>query len=154
MEVNIKGEFMNSYFSKKAIFSLLTCSIIGTISFQASATSARRELLRDIKIQTKQCVVQIVSPVYESQNENVLGYKSLCGSLVIISPLEAQINIDGRWYQAVIKDSDESDGGDINDLSIMNSRGVVLATKTNIPAYDSVVVAMAGDNDFKKVLAQ
>ena len=56
--------------------------------------------------------------------------------------------IDGEWLKAVITESAESDGGDLNDLIIYNLKGEILATKTNIAAFDSVIVAMAGDSNF------
>ena len=111
----------------------------------------QKELLQDIKHQTKLCVVQFISNATKDENEKVLGFKSICKSLKIISPYSAQILIDKKWLYANISESTESDGGDLDDLAITNTDGVTIATKTNIPAYDSVLVAMAGDSDFKKI---
>ncbi|MGZ3806951.1 MAG: hypothetical protein ACXVCE_02600 [Bacteriovorax sp.] len=131
--------------------SILSLSILSSAHLLAHEVSPKKELLQDIKAQTKKCAVQIVSVAYDTQNENVLGYKSVCNTLKILSAQEAQIFIDGKWLTAVISESAESDGGDLDDLTITNSKGQTLATKTNIAAYDSVLVAMAGDTDFKKI---
>lgn len=114
----------------------------------------QKELLQHIKHQTKLCIVQIVSTSSKDENEKVLGFKSICKSLKILSPYSAQILIDKKWLNANISESSESDGGDLDDLVITNIDGITMATKTNIPAYDSVLVAMAGDSDFKKIYSK
>jgi hypothetical protein len=115
----------------------------------ANDNGTKKELLSDIKEETKKCAVQIVSVTVES--ESVLKFESECSSFKILSTTEAQILIEGQWLTARITESDESDGGDLDDLAILNSKGQILATRTNIPAYDNIVVAMAGDSDFKKI---
>jgi hypothetical protein len=122
-------------------------------SFQAMALegSPKKELLMDIKTQTKKCAVQIVSPAVNNDNEKVVGYKSICAQLKIISQTEAQILIDGEWLTAKITESAESDGGDLDDLAITDANDRQLASKTNIAAYDSILVAMAGDTHFRKI---
>lgn len=108
--------------------------------------SAKKELLADIKSETKKCAVQFIDSSVD--NGKVLGFKSVCTSLVIISENEAHILIDGEWLIAKISESKESDGGDLDDLVISDAKGKVLAKKSNIPAYDNIIVAMAGDSDF------
>ncbi|MBC7540520.1 MAG: hypothetical protein H7281_16975 [Bacteriovorax sp.] len=135
---------------KKIIFAATMSLLFVTTSYVfANDNGTKKELLADIKEETKKCAVQIIS--VSSESENVLNFESECSSLKILSSNEAQILIDGQWLTARITESGESDGGDLDDLAILNSEGKVLATKTNIPAYDSVVVAMAGDSDFKKI---
>ena len=126
---------------------LLAATVISTSSY-AKDTNVKKELLADIKAETKKCAVQIVTPNFQDNNETVVGYKSICKTLKIISSLEARILIDGEWLDAKISESKESDGGDLDDLAIYNHNGKLIATKTNIPSYDNVIVAMAGDSDF------
>ena len=149
MESNIKeGEIMNNQIIKKSI---VTLAIIAPAYLLAFEGSPKKELLQDLKKETKKCTVQIVSAANETQNENVVGYKSLCSTLKILSDAEAQVFIDGQWFTATITESPESDGGDLDDLTIVDSKGSAVATKTNIAAYDNVLVAMAGDSDFRKI---
>jgi hypothetical protein len=129
----------------------IACTLLASTQIFSFEASPRKEILRDIKIQTKKCVVQIVERNLEAQNENVVGYKSLCGTFQISSPSEAHVFFEGEWLTASITESAESDGGDLDDLTITNSKGQIQVTKTNIAAYDSILVAMAGDSDFKKV---
>ncbi len=110
--------------------------------------STKKELLADIKEETKKCAVQIVGTNAENENGTVIGFKSICSSLVIVSSSEAHILIEGEWLVAKIQESKESDGGDLFDLFILNGKGKIIATKTNVPSYDNVIVAMAGNIDF------
>lgn len=129
---------------------ILICGCILSTTIFAKDLSTKKELLADIKTETKKCVVQIVSNDYESDGKKVLGFKSTCPTLTIISETEAHILIEGEWLVAKIIESKESDGGDLDDLIISNSYGKIIAKKTNIPAYNSVLVAMAGDSEFEK----
>lgn len=129
---------------KLIVFVMCTVSTLG----YSKDLSTKKELLADIKAETKKCAVQVVGANNENDNGKVIGLKSVCSSLVIVSTSEAHILIDGEWLVAKITESKESDGGDLDDLAIINQKGRVIATKTNIPAYDSIVIAMAGDSDF------
>lgn len=130
----------------KKIIILAMC-MVSTLS-HSKDLSTKKELLADIKEETKKCAVQVVGNTPENDNGTVIGFKSVCSSLVITSTSEAHILIDGEWIVAKIKESKESDGGDLDDLFILNAKNQVIATKTNVPSYDNVIVAMAGDSDF------
>jgi hypothetical protein len=132
----------------KKLIVLAMCAV-STLGYSKDL-SPKKELLADIKAETKKCAVQVVDANSENENGKVIGFKSVCSSLVITSDSEANIQIDGEWLVAKIAESKESDGGDLDDLTIINSKGKVIATKTNIPAYDNIIVAMAGDSDFSE----
>jgi hypothetical protein len=131
--------------------SIVTFAILSSTQLWSFEASPRKELLRDIKVLTKKCTVQIVAVANETQAENFLGYRSLCGTLNILSAVEAEIFVEGEWLTATVTESGESDGGDLNDLTVTRSNGQIVATKTNIASYNSVIVAMAGDTNFKKL---
>ncbi len=123
---------------------------ISTLFFwfaQADTANPKRELLQDIKAETRRCALQLLAP--NGHGQKVIGYVSLCPTLKIISQGVAQIYIDGDWLGAKIAESPESDGGDLDDLYIFNSRGILLAKRTNIPAFDMIIVAMAGTTELK-----
>lgn len=128
---------------------LISSCLLSMASF-AKDLSAKKELLADIKAETKKCAVQVVSNESSTEGKKVLGFKSVCASLAIVSDQEAHLLIDGEWIIAKITESKESDDGDLDDLTITNQKGKVLATKSNIPAYDNIIVAMAGDSDFDR----
>ncbi|MGZ3773664.1 MAG: hypothetical protein ACXVCY_15160 [Pseudobdellovibrionaceae bacterium] len=116
-------------------------------SFAASQSSPK-EILQDIKEETKKCAVQIVNT--GAQAENVVGYTSACTSLKIVSMGVAQIFVDGQWFTAQIAESQQSDDGDLDDLYIYSSNGQLVAKRTNIPAFDSVIIAMAGTSNLRR----
>lgn len=127
---------------------ILMALCFSSFSVFSKDLEGKKELLSDLKEETKKCAVQIVATKPTADNSEVVGFKSVCTSLVIVSQAEARLYIDGEWVVATIKESTESDGGDLDDLYITNDQGKILATKTNIPAYDSVIVALVGGEHF------
>ena len=119
-------------------------SLLSGLSALALPSSVRKELLLDIKEETKKCALEIVSTSRDAKE--VAGYETSCNSLKILSGQEAQVFVEGNWYTVRIKEAAESDGGDLDDLFVYNEAGEVVAKKTNVAAYNSVIRAMAGDS--------
>jgi hypothetical protein len=125
----------------------VTASAAMVLGSSALADTVKAELLQDIRLETQKCAVPLVQvPGTPSANQapTIAGYKSMCSTLKVITPGTAQIFIDGEWYLAKIAESKESDGGDLDDLFIFNSKGALVAKRINVPAYDNVIVAMGG----------
>ena len=114
-------------------------------SIFAAGMEPKKELLMYIQSETKKCAVQTGDSSNNEKEEIV--FTSACASLRIISKSEAQILIEGEWLRATISESSESDGGDLDDLLISDSKGKILARKTNVPAYDNVIFAMVGASE-------
>jgi hypothetical protein len=114
-----------------------------TIAAAALTTDVKKELLLDIKEETKKCAVEVLT--LNRENKEVAGYETHCETLKLISSTEAQVFIDGAWFVARVQESAESDGGDLDDLFVYNDRNELVAQKSNVAAYDSIVKAMAGD---------
>lgn len=128
------------------IFAIGLCStMLNSGLVLAEQAEAKKELLSDIKAETKKCAVRQVG-VTDGASV-VSGYRSTCPSLKIKSMSQAEIFIDGEWFQVKIVESVLSDGGDLDDLYVSNFKGQIVAQRLNIPAYDSVIVAMAGTAD-------
>lgn len=121
-------------------------SLLFPLSMFASQMEPKKELLQDIQTETKKCAVQTGDA--SNNDKESIGFTSTCANLRIISKSEAQIFIDGDWLQATISESAESDGGDLDDLLITDSKGKVLARKLNVPAYDNVIFAMVGATEY------
>lgn len=119
--------------------------IIVSLFFAATAFASHggKELLMDIKVETTKCSRELVS--ISNDGSRVIGYKSICNTLKILSQSQAQIFIDGAWLTAVIVESPYADEGDLDDLTIYSSTGRVLATLKSIPAFDNVIAAMLGN---------
>ena len=126
---------------------LVACAFYSNQSF-AQLAEAKRELLLDIKEETRKCVIQLIST--NNKDKDVIGYESTCPSLVILTNQKAQILIDNELFSIEVKESDKSDGGDLDDMFIYNSKSHLVAIKENVAAYDSVIMAMAPGVDFKQ----
>lgn len=69
--------------------------------------------------------------------------RSRCMDFVLYSPAHAQVLVSGQWYALVLTTSRDADAGDINDLVVYNSRGVVVAAKYNLPAFSNLYKAFS-----------
>lgn len=119
---------------------LVTSLILFMSTVVVRAESVKAELLHDIQTEVQKCAVPLVQKT--NGITTVLGYKSKCPTLQITSKESAKIFIDGQWYVAKIAESKESDGGDLDDLFIFDSKGTLVAKRINVPAYDNVILAM------------
>lgn len=102
--------------------------------------TGNHEILQDLKAQVQSCAVELVS------GGKVVGFQSVCPTLRLLSQAQAQVMIEGHWYTASLAESDLSDGGDLDNMSLYNDRGAVVAARSNVPAYDQIVLAMVGGN--------
>ncbi|HEX7674378.1 MAG TPA: hypothetical protein VF412_09410 [Bdellovibrio sp.] len=114
----------------------------------AELADAKKELLLDIKEEATKCITQIVSA--NNAVEEVAGYQSSCSTIKILSSTTAQVFIDNEWFSLEVKESELSDGGDLDDLFVYNSKQQLVATRENVAAYDSVIMAMAPGVHFKQ----
>ena len=132
---------------------------IATPAFAQTANQAtllsitgNHEILQDVKELVTKCAVEILNQpsslaISNRQSNPVLGFQSVCPSLQIVNRQQAMIYIENQWYVAVIYESEEADGGDLNNMSLYNySTGQLVASRTNVAAYNQVVLAMAGGN--------
>jgi hypothetical protein len=117
MELNIK------------LINQITLAFVVLLSTHVMAADmpAKHQLFLDIKFQALSC-----------NNNN-------CSNFKLLSPSEAQILIAGDWLTATIAESSESDGGDLDDLTIVNSKGQAVARKSNIASYGNVLGALTGN---------
>jgi len=93
---------------------------------------------------TNQCLAQM-EPKSVSGNHELLT-ESTCADLKLRSERRAEILIDGEWYLAEVTDSPHADGGDLDNMTLKNQSGQVVAERSDVAAYDMVVLALAGGN--------
>jgi hypothetical protein len=114
---------------------------------QSQLPMVSHSLISDIEALAQKCVVRVVK---EEQNRKVaVGYKSNCSSLVEKSATQAQIFVNGTWYQAQLSESLDSDGGDLNNLTIVDQNGNLVASRKNVAAFGNILVALAGGDRFQ-----
>lgn len=121
---------------------VLLFSVFVFAAEKPDANFQQAEFLHDIKSEVKKCVIMSVSP-----NENhiqVRSFESTCSTLKLLSDKQAQIFIENNWYNATLVESPESDDGDLDNLEIRDKTGQLVAVRNNVPAFDSIVLAMTG----------
>lgn len=114
-----------------------------------SPSAVGPDFLERISDLARQCVVQPYS--FDANGKRAfLPLKSTCVELQGDSRAKkALIELGGIRYQAVIEESEDSDGGDLNDLSILDPSGRVVATRHNVAAFNNVFIALSGgDSEF------
>lgn len=70
--------------------------------------------------------------------------QSICASEVQTFSNGAQLRLNDRNYFAYIRDSEESDGGDLNDITVQDARGRTVAERKNVPAFGDVLLGLMG----------
>jgi len=112
----------------------------------AAVTQARADvsplLLDRLAVIVQNCAVAEVRESYD--HRSIQSFVSRCQVLQIQSNSKALIYDQGQWYQALVTENADSDGGDLDDLTIRNAAGQVVATRTAFPAFDNVIFALAG----------
>lgn len=134
--------------NKTLLTGLLATGVLYSAFAHAEMADAKKELLLDIKEEALKCITQQVS--LTNQTEEVTAYKSSCTTIRLLTPTTAQVFIDNEWFSLEIKESELSDGGDLDDLFVYNSKNQLVATRENVAAYDSIVMAMAPGAHFNK----
>jgi hypothetical protein len=135
----------NSFNKGRHMFAKIgfTCLLIvapfsWALSNEALMTSASSTILKDIKEEVKKCAAK------DSGSGTAAQFKSTCSSVRLISKSQAQILLGSEWFTAKVSESEDSDGGDLDNLKVYNSRGELVAQRSNVIAYDNVVYAMIG----------
>ena len=127
-----------------ALITILLPHAVLASSFQKSATQ-NNSLLRSIKKLTLECVVQPCRVI--SSGERICGeLKSVCSELQPDRPGRAKLLMNGTTLHAFIMESEDSDGGDLNHLIIVNRKAAVVAERRNVLAFDNIYMALAGGN--------
>jgi hypothetical protein len=123
------------------IFSSLTFAI-ETPVLAPNIANSPKEILSDVKAEVKKCAIMTLKS--EQDHTNIRSFESTCKSLVLISESQAQVYIENIWYTASIIESEAADSGDLDDMELRDSTGNLIATRKNVPAFDSIVLAMTG----------
>jgi len=71
--------------------------------------------------------------------------KSVCPELVI-DGTTARFTLHGKTYVANITESEDSDGGDLNDLTLSDADGNFAENHHNVLGFDDVLLTLLGGN--------
>lgn len=109
------------------------------------------KIFKDLKDLTLRCVVEPY--IVNARGEKMTGpLKSICKEIQESRHGGVDVSIRGTVLHAVLVDSENSDGGDLNHLLVVDSRGNVVAEQKEILAFDNIFIALAGgDTNFRQV---
>ncbi|MDR3607630.1 MAG: hypothetical protein P4M08_09645 [Oligoflexia bacterium] len=132
----------------------MSLAVAATTAWGAQVTSRSndRELLQDLRNLTLKCVVRPYT--IDAQGAKIaLPLRSICSELVVTAPETATIQIENQVFTAELTESEDSDGGDLDHLTIRNDEGQIVAQRRNVAAFDDILIALAaGSENFPDVL--
>ncbi len=131
----------------KNIIFLSVVTVLSLAQKNAMANSNNnRELLQDIAALTEKCVVRPFV-IQANGTKELLPLESVCNELVQISKNKVELIIEGKYFMAVLSESTEADGGDLDDLLVYDHHKHLVADRKNVLAFDEVFVAMTGGKE-------
>lgn len=130
---------------KKQYSSLIfiVVSILGAAMAHADVPSVQEspDFWKKLNNLVSQCAVK---PYTVVQGVKAYGpLRSLCQELHAEGN-QAEFVLDGETFSAQMQESADSDGGDLDDISVQNSQGAAVAQRQNVLAYDDVLLGLAG----------
>lgn len=134
---------------KSFLLSMLTVTF--SLAAHAELEQMSSNIFSELKSETQKCAVQILDADFDGKQKPTI-FVSDCATLVIHSSEVAQVFVQGQWVTAKIYESEDSDGGDLYDLSIFDINGHLIAERTNTPAFGHVVLALAGSGNLRAKL--
>lgn len=139
---------------KKLAHSSTVVALLALCSFQALAGPSNsldaggkaRELLQDLAALTIKCAIHPYS-INSAGQKIYYPLQSRCPQLRITSASTALIYLERQTFYAELLESRDSDGGDLDDLFILDSYGRRVAMRHNVAAFDDILLSLAGGRE-------
>jgi hypothetical protein len=115
---------------KFAVLLPILAAVLGSRSAFADSSDdfASLKFWHEVHALVERCGVRTVT---EENGQTVNGYmRSDCPELEVSTNL-ARFYLGGEWYTATLTDSMDSDGGDLNDLVVLDQQGVKIGKEQN-----------------------
>ena len=130
--------------------SILALSPLANASGTTSAFAPEvQKVLIEVQTIARRCAFR---PVKIMNGRKVEGrLRSRCPNL-LISNNEALIQVREGVVHAILTDSPNSDGGDLNDLRFETRRGKLIAQIPGVLAYGDVLMALTGNSQIPEVI--
>lgn len=130
----------------KKVIATAVLSLIFTFSTHASSDHSWEGFSwKELHDYALQCAVQ----PYAFQDDGKKVYsvlRSVCPELKV-NGYTATLILNGQPLTAALTESPFADGGDLDDLTIRNQSGQIVAEAKNIPSFGDVILALAGGDD-------
>jgi hypothetical protein len=132
---------------------LVAVGLLGASLAHAGGSSVQDspEFWQKLNTLVAQCTVKPYSLVQGVKTYGSL--RSFCQEIQVNGD-HASFVLDGEQFSARIEESEDSDGGDLDNVYVQNSSGAVIAQRHNVLAYNDILLGLAGGNvDSKEVLS-
>jgi hypothetical protein len=132
--------------SKKSVFTIF--ALVASISSAMAPSLSHADdnvFWQDVRDLLLKCAVQPYA--VNANGRRVYGpLKSRC-SEVQVTDAGARFSLNGETYVAQLKESEQSDGGDLFDVTVLDSKGQVFAVRNCALAFGDVLLGLAGRDE-------
>lgn len=125
----------------------LFASLVGSFTLHpalGSSAETSASLWPETAALVRRCASQTIC-VRQDGSRLASPLQSLCPELVI-EGTTARFSLHGKVYIAKITESDDSDGGDLNDLTISGADSTLTENHHNVLGFDDVLLTLLGGN--------
>lgn len=123
-----------------AIALAITFSVTPMAQTAEATPQANARFLSEVRDLVSRCAVQ---PYTIQSGKKAYGrLESSCPELQV-QGAEARFQFEGRWSVAKIVDSEDSDGGDLNDISIQDDHGNEVAQLKEVLAFGDILLGLS-----------
>ncbi len=130
-----------------AIFATL---LFGTTCFARPETSGHK-LMRDIQTLALKCIVHNYS-VSNEGSKLFTSFMNTCPQIKIQDKATALVYLKNETFTIVLRESENSDGGDLNHVLVYNSDRQMVAQRLNVLAFDNIFLGLSGGrSDFAEM---
>lgn len=127
----------------------LFASLIGSLALYPASGSAAPtvSLWPEAAALVSRCASQTIC-VRQDGSRLASPLRSVCPELVI-EGATARFSLHGKAYVAKITQSEDSDGGDLNDLTISGTDGTLTENHHDVLGFDDILITLLGGNTEK-----
>lgn len=118
---------------------------ISLLSFSAFARpeTTGREILSEMEYLALKCVVRPYT-VSRDGSKIYSDLRNTCPQIQVLDSVTAQVLVKGQQFRVVLKESEDSDGGDLDHVLVYNLEGRLVAQQLNVLAFDNILMGLAG----------
>lgn len=128
----------------------IAISCFGYSAFARPETTGK-EIVNEMEDLALKCVVR----PYTLSRDGSKVYSDLrntCPQIQVIDQATAQVLVKGEQFRVVLKESEDSDGGDLDHILVYNLEGRLVAQQLNVLAFDNILMGLAGGkHEFQEV---
>ncbi|MGE5086319.1 MAG: hypothetical protein ACM3MG_08485 [Bacillota bacterium] len=126
----------------------LVSALAIAISFVGASALARpettgKEILNEMEDLALKCVVRPFTLARDG-SKVYSDLRNTCPQIQVIDSVTARVLVKGEQFQVVLKESEDTDGGDLDHVLVYNLEGRLVAQQLNVLAFDNILMGLAG----------